>query len=248
MHRRHHPSFDYNWILPANLLKEKNDECGKLKSQVEQLKVQEKGKKDVFRRPYDPFLHDIPGKDHESGINLRIEDEEDVRLQLRIGNEGELTSIQCTETSNEKSEGPVIGWPLKRSPGIHNESFEVSYRNKFISIAWLFRDGYVDIWDWNIGIEFRKFCQVWRGQSVWWWDWMCGVVLKDRRLGEDMYSLLGIQCVDNVVRRGRLGWFWSLSKELRWLGASLQIYGGDSLKCKGWGPGAERLGENVWVM
>ena len=45
--------------------------------------------------------------------------------------------------------------------------------------------------------------------------WLCGVVWKDRRLGEDMYSLLGIQCVDNVVRRGELGWFWSLSKELR---------------------------------
>ena len=34
--------------------------------------------------------------------------------------------------------------------------------------------------------------------------WMCGVSLKDRKRSVDLYSLLGVQSVDEVVRRGRL--------------------------------------------
>ena len=34
--------------------------------------------------------------------------------------------------------------------------------------------------------------------------WMCGVSLKDRKRSEDLYNLLGINCVADVVRRGRL--------------------------------------------
>ena len=37
--------------------------------------------------------------------------------------------------------------------------------------------------------------------------WMCGVSLKDRKHSVDLYSLLGVQSVDEVVRRGRLRWF-----------------------------------------
>ena len=37
--------------------------------------------------------------------------------------------------------------------------------------------------------------------------WMCGVSLKDRKRSEDLYSLLGVQSVAKVVRRGRLRWF-----------------------------------------
>jgi hypothetical protein len=37
--------------------------------------------------------------------------------------------------------------------------------------------------------------------------WMCGVTLKDRKRSEDLYSLLGVQSVAEVVRRGRLRWF-----------------------------------------
>ena len=37
--------------------------------------------------------------------------------------------------------------------------------------------------------------------------WMCGVSLKDRKRSVDLYSLLGVQSVDEVVRRGRLRWF-----------------------------------------
>ena len=37
--------------------------------------------------------------------------------------------------------------------------------------------------------------------------WMCWVLLKDRKHSVDLYSLLGVQSVDEVVRRGRLKWF-----------------------------------------
>ena len=37
--------------------------------------------------------------------------------------------------------------------------------------------------------------------------WMCGVSLKDRKRSVDLYSLLGVQSVDEVVRQGRLRWF-----------------------------------------
>ena len=40
--------------------------------------------------------------------------------------------------------------------------------------------------------------------------WMCGVSLKDRKHSVDLYSLLGIQSVADVVRHGRLRWFGSL--------------------------------------
>ena len=37
--------------------------------------------------------------------------------------------------------------------------------------------------------------------------WMCGVSLKERKRSEVLYSLLGVQCVAEVVRHGRLRWF-----------------------------------------
>ena len=37
--------------------------------------------------------------------------------------------------------------------------------------------------------------------------WMCGVSLKDRKCSVDLYSLMGVQSVDEVVRWGRLRWF-----------------------------------------
>ena len=40
--------------------------------------------------------------------------------------------------------------------------------------------------------------------------WMCGVSLKDRKCSEDLCILLGINCVADVVRRGRLRWFGHL--------------------------------------
>ena len=37
--------------------------------------------------------------------------------------------------------------------------------------------------------------------------WMCGVSLKDRKRSVDLYSLLSVHSVNEVVRRGRLRWF-----------------------------------------
>ena len=37
--------------------------------------------------------------------------------------------------------------------------------------------------------------------------WMCGVSPKDRKRSEILYSLLGVQNVAEMVRRGRLRWF-----------------------------------------
>ena len=43
--------------------------------------------------------------------------------------------------------------------------------------------------------------------------WMCGVSLKDRKRSVDLYSLLGVQSVYDVVRRGRLRWFEHLERK-----------------------------------
>ena len=42
---------------------------------------------------------------------------------------------------------------------------------------------------------------------------MCGVSLKDRKGTVDLYSLLNIQSVADVVRRGRLRWFRHLERK-----------------------------------
>ena len=39
---------------------------------------------------------------------------------------------------------------------------------------------------------------------------MCGVSLKDRKHSVDLYSLLGVQSMADVVRRGRLRWIGHL--------------------------------------
>ena len=43
--------------------------------------------------------------------------------------------------------------------------------------------------------------------------WMCGVSLKDRKRSVDLYSLLGVQSVDELVRRGRLRWFGHVERK-----------------------------------
>ena len=43
--------------------------------------------------------------------------------------------------------------------------------------------------------------------------WMCGVSLKDRKRSVDLYSLLGIRSVDEVVRHGRLMWFGHVERK-----------------------------------
>ena len=43
--------------------------------------------------------------------------------------------------------------------------------------------------------------------------WMCGVSLKDRKRSVDLCSLLGVQSVDEVARRGRLRWFGHVERK-----------------------------------
>ena len=44
--------------------------------------------------------------------------------------------------------------------------------------------------------------------------WLCGVSLKDRKRNVDLYSLLGVQSVAEVVRHGRLSWFGHVRVEM----------------------------------
>src|SRR5260221_512039 len=43
--------------------------------------------------------------------------------------------------------------------------------------------------------------------------WMCGVTLKDRKSNEELLGRLGIECVFDVVRRGRLRWFGHVERK-----------------------------------
>ena len=55
--------------------------------------------------------------------------------------------------------------------------------------------------------------------------WMCGVSLKDRKRSVDLYSLLGVQSVDEVVRRGRWRWFGHVERKSGddWASASRNV-------------------------
>ena len=76
--------------------------------------------------------------------------------------------------------------------------------------------------------------------------WICGVSLKDRKRSVDLYSLLGVQSVAEVVRQGRLRWWgmWNVRVGMIgcrpvemwwWRGWDVRVEGG-------------RLGMNVWRM
>ena len=43
--------------------------------------------------------------------------------------------------------------------------------------------------------------------------WMCGVSLKDRKRSVDLYSLLGVQSIDEVATRGRSRWFGHVERK-----------------------------------
>ena len=43
--------------------------------------------------------------------------------------------------------------------------------------------------------------------------WMCGVSLKDRKRSEDLYSLLGVRSMAEVVRHGRLRFFGHVERK-----------------------------------
>ena len=43
--------------------------------------------------------------------------------------------------------------------------------------------------------------------------WICGVKLSDRKANMELLSWLGIQCVSDAVRRGRLRWFGHVERK-----------------------------------
>ena len=43
--------------------------------------------------------------------------------------------------------------------------------------------------------------------------WMCGVTLRDRIASVELIARLGIECVTDVLRRGRLRWFGHLERK-----------------------------------
>ena len=55
--------------------------------------------------------------------------------------------------------------------------------------------------------------------------WMCGVSLKDRKRSVDLYSLLGVESVAEVVRQGRLRWFGHVERksENDWVSACRNV-------------------------
>ena len=75
--------------------------------------------------------------------------------------------------------------------------------------------------------------------------WMCGVSLKDTKRSVDLYSLLGVQSVADMVRPGRLRWFGHLERRSvdDWVSAcrKVEVAGRDVRGGKG------RLGKNVWI-
>ena len=54
---------------------------------------------------------------------------------------------------------------------------------------------------------------------------MCGVSLKDRKCSVDLYSLLGIDSMAEVVRRGRLRVVWACGAKSRdnWVSACRNV-------------------------
>ena len=76
--------------------------------------------------------------------------------------------------------------------------------------------------------------------------WMCGVSLKDRRRSEDLCNLLGINCVADVVRRGRLRWFGHLERKSvdDWVSACRGLV----VEGRGVRTGVGRRGNSVWDM
>ena len=76
--------------------------------------------------------------------------------------------------------------------------------------------------------------------------WMCGMSLKDRKRSVDLYRLLDIHSVADVVRHGRLRWFGHLERRSvdDWVSAI------ERWRWQGWDVrgGKGRLGKNVWMM
>src|SRR5260221_708833 len=74
--------------------------------------------------------------------------------------------------------------------------------------------------------------------------WMCGVTLKDRKTNEELLGRLGIECVFDVVRRGRLRWFGHIERKNKddWVAACRDMVVEDE---KGRGRGRKTWHANI---
>ena len=66
--------------------------------------------------------------------------------------------------------------------------------------------------------------------------WMCRVSLKDRKCSVDLYSLLGVENMAEVVRRGRSRWLGHVEHKSRddWVSACRNVVVA-GVKCAGRG-------------
>ena len=78
---------------------------------------------------------------------------------------------------------------------------------------------------------------------------MCGVSLKNRKRSVDLYSLLGVQGVADVVRRSRLRWFGHLERRSvdDWVSTCKKVEVAGA-KCNYMLGGGGRLGKNAWII
>ena len=63
---------------------------------------------------------------------------------------------------------------------------------------------------WAMKVANLQSLERWERMMV---RWMCGVLLKVRKCSVDLYSLLGVESVAEVVRRGRLRWFGHVERK-----------------------------------
>ena len=68
---------------------------------------------------------------------------------------------------------------------------------------------------WAVKVEDMKRLQRTEMMMV---RWMCGVTLKGRKRNQELLDRLGIECVDDVVRRGRLRWFGHVQRKAEEIG------------------------------
>jgi hypothetical protein len=76
--------------------------------------------------------------------------------------------------------------------------------------------------------------------------WMCRVSLKGRKRSVDLYSLLGVESVIELVGRGRLRWFEHVERNSGddWVSACRNVVVAGA-RCAGRTVGAGRLGGNT---